>query len=486
MCQEGERSSVSPVWKAVFMERERPENQAGRVSMKARNTMDLTTGSVSKKLITFAFPLIMSLILQQLYNAADKFVVGRFSADGTSALAAVGSTGSSISLILGLFAGISVGANIVCANLKGARKEADLRRCMHTAVPLSVIFGVIVLALGVLLSKPLLQLMNVPKTILDKANLYMVIYFLGAPVSLLYNFGSAILRAHGDTKRPMIILAVSGLVNVLLNFVLVCFCGMGVEGVALGTIAAQAVSAVWVVCILFSPRDAYKLKLREIRIHPDQLRSLIRIGVPCCFNGIAFSLSNLVLQSAVNGFGPVVIAGNTAGDSFMALCYQILAGFYSACVSFAGQCYGARKYKRIDQLLITACIWSVGVCLVSAVLGTLFPRQFIGLFDSDPEVITAGIPKFLISCWGYMIYGVSEVILGCLRGLKESTVPTAINLLGICVSRMIWIWIFFPLNPTPGMIYVCYPISWALSAIGLGFWYIRTRKRLNKTLAKAC
>lgn len=447
--------------------------------MKMAKTMDLTNGAVSKKLVIFALPLIVSNLLQHLYNAADKLVVGRFSAQGTEALAAVGATGGAITLVLGLFTGIAVGVNIVCANLRGARKEVELRRCMHTALLLSLIAGLMVMLLGAAISKPMLRLMNVPESVLPLSNLYMVIYFLGSPMSLVYNAGSAILRSYGDTRRPMTILAVSGLVNVVLNFVLVLFCGMGVEGVALGTIAAQAVSAIWVLWILFSPNDAYHLTWRELKIDSRQTGTLLRIGVPCSLNGIAFSLSNMLLQSTINSFGPIMIAGNTASDSFTGLLYQVLVGFYSACVSFAGQCYGAQKYKRIDRLLFVACAYIVSFCIAFALVGTLFPEQLIGLFDKNPEVIRAGMPKFFICCWGYVLYGVCEVILGCLRGIKQSAVPTVINILSICVFRAIWIWLVFPLSPTPGMVYACYPVSWVLSLIGLGYWYIRCRKKLN-------
>ena len=450
--------------------------------MRSHRRMDLTTGSVSKKLLAFAIPLIVSNLLQHLYNAADKLVVGRFSAQGTQALAAVGSTGSSITLILGLFTGISVGVNIVCANYKGARKETEFRKCMHTAIPLSLIAGVMVALLGVAVSKPMLRLMNVPESVLSLSNLYMIIYFLGSPLSLLYNAGSAILRANGDTKRPMIILAVSGLVNVVLNFVLVLFCGMGVEGVALGTVAAQGVSAVWILWILFSPNDEYRMSFRELQIDGRQTQMLLRVGVPCSFNGIAFSLSNMLLQATINGFGAEVIAGNTARDSYTGLLYQVLVGFYTASVSFAGQCYGAQKYKRIDKLFFTACAYVVGFSLSFAVLGTFFPRQLIGLFDSDPAVIEAGMPKFFICCWGYVLYGISEVLLGCLRGIKKSTAPTVVNILCICVFRVIWVWTIFPLNPTPGMVYLSYPISWVLSVLGLGYLYLYSRKKLMQKL----
>ena len=440
------------------------------------HTLDLTTGSVTKKLLTFAFPILMSNILQQLYNTADMIVVGRFA--GENALAAVGATGAITVLIINLFFGLSIGANIICSNLYGARNQEDLRRCMHTSVLVSVICGAILSIMGFFLSRPLLQLTACPETVIDQAELYMQLYFAGAPVGMLFNFGAAILRAHGDTKRPMIILMVSGLVNVGLNLLLVIVFHMGVAGVAIATVVSQLVSAVVVAYILFDPKEAYALKLRELKVHPDQLRKLISIGVPCGLNGMVFSFANVILQSSVNSMGEVVVAAAASSSKITDIVYMILSSSYSACVSFAGQCYGAKKYKRIDELLgksIALCGAAVACC---ALILTLFPEVFLSLFTNSSEVIATARPMLLIFAWSYVLYSVPECTIGCIRGMGKSTIPTIMNAFCICVPRIIWNYFFFPMNPTLGWLYLCFPISYVICSIAQLSYFFRCRKKM--------
>ena len=445
--------------------------------MNKRHSMDFTTGSVSRKLILFALPILASNILQHLYNAADRAVVGQFA--GKTALAAVGSTGSATTMLLNIFIGLAVGANIVNSNLLGAKKTTELRRSMHTSILLAVICGVFVMGLGVLICEPLLRLMSCPDNVIDLATLYMRIYFCGVPASLIYNFGAGILRTHGDSKRPMRILAVSGIINVTLNLVFVIVFHMSVSGVALATIISQYVSAIRVMLILFDKKGEYQLSVKELQLHKKEVFAVIRVGLPCGLNGIVYSLSNVVIQSTVNTFGDTLIAGNVAADGITAFIYQVIAASYSASVSFAGQCYGAGKIKRINHLFGTAVLLCSSVLVALCTVITIFPRPLLSIFNSDPSVIEMGIPKLLIVGWGYVLYGISEIVLACLRGMRKTAVPTAMNVFCVCVIRVLWVLFIFPLNSTTTLLYLCYPVSYILSTSALGIYYIITYKKFS-------
>ena len=442
------------------------------------NSLDLTTGSVWGKYLSFVLPILASNLLQNLYNAADKAVVGQYAGD--HALAAVGSTGSAINLLICLFTGLAIGANVVCANMRGARNMRDLRRAMHTAILLAAITGVAVAVIGMSVTRPFLQLMSSPPEVIDLATVYMRIYFVGVPFSLLYNYGAGILRAYGDTKRPMIILALSGLVNVGFNLVFVIFCGMDVDGVAWATVISQMVAAVVVLWILFKPDGGYDLNIRELKIHKRELITIVKVGLPCGFNGMVFSFSNVIIQSSVNSLGDLVVAGNVAADSVTALIYQVIASCYSANVSFSGQCFGARNYKRIDRMLVVSVSVSVGIIALLALLGTLFPNVLMGLFTSSEAVMQSGYSKLMIVSWGYLIYCLSENFMGALRGMRRSTVPTLINVLGVCLPRILWVAFAFPLNRTVGFLYLCYPISWVLSSLCQGLYFFHVRRLIKK------
>ena len=445
---------------------------------KKNDSLDLTTGPILGKYLAFMLPILASNLLQNLYNAADKAVVGQFAGD--NALAAVGSTGSAINLLICLFTGLATGSNVICANLRGAANMRDLRKAMHTSILLAAVCGVFLAFAGFAVSKPFLRLMSSPENVIDLATKYMRIYFVGVPVSLLYNFGSGILRAFGDTKRPMIILALSGLVNVGLNLIFVICFHMDVDGVAWATVASQAVSAVAVLWILFKPNGRFNLKLNELTFHKKELLSVVRVGLPCGFNGMMFSLSNVIIQSSVNGFGELVVAGNVAADSVTNLVYQMIASSSTANISFSGQCFGAKKYKRIDRMVVT----SISTCLISisalALLATLFPNFFMGLFTKSEAVMQAGYAKLMIVCWGYLIYASSECVTGALRGMRESTIPTLLNVLGICAPRLLWVIFLFPMNRTVAFLYLCYPVSWIISAVAQVIYFIVVRKRVRR------
>lgn len=447
--------------------------------MKQAGTMDLTQGSVTKKFISFVIPIMLSLLLQQLYNVADRIIVGRFAENGKFALAAVGATSSAIVLFLNLFNGLAIGTNVICANHRGARDEKGLRQCMHSAIVLSVYIGLIICLLGLAVSRPLLQLMDTPEDVLELAIMYMRIYLLGVPASAVYNFGANILRAHGDTKRSMYILSLTGLINVGLNLVFVIGCGMSVAGVAIATTIAQYISMIWMLWILFSPRGIYKMRAKQLKLHRESAMAVVRVGIPCGLNGMVFSVSNMILQSSLNSFGSVAVAGKTAALDISTMVYQGINASQLACVSFSGQCYGAKNYKRIDSLLLR----SIGICgaYVAVVAGvcTLFSQQLLGLFNSDPGVISVGTNLLMINVWGYLIYTTSEIATGCSRGMGHSGIPSLLNFLGICVPRLLWVVLIFPLKRDITFLYLCYPISWIISTILQLSYYLYVRKGLD-------
>lgn len=443
-----------------------------------RKNMDLTTGSIPKKLLIFALPIIFSAILQDFYNIADKIVVGQFAEHGGLALAAVGAVTPAVAILVDLFTGLSMGVNVICANLRGAKKHDDLESAMHTALVLAVVCGFCTMCFGMVMAKPMIRFLKTPDTISHDALVYMCIYFSGIPVSLLYNCGAGILLSNGDTRRPMMILTVSGLVNVALNLLLVILCGLGVAGVAIGTVASQLVSAVWVCCILFDPEGEYRMSFSRLRMNRSDAGAFLKIAVPAAINNTVFDFSNFFMQAAVNTLGDAVIAGCTAASSIGNLSYKVPAGFYSTCVSFTGQNYGAKKFSRIDKTLLCSIGMSIaGVVLCASVL-TLFPEHMLAIFNPDPAVIQGGIPKLLILSWGYITYCAQGCISGCLHGLKRNTATTAINMIFVVGIRLPWALVLFPMFPTSGFLFLCYPISWLLCSIAQGIFFLRVRKKL--------
>lgn len=453
--------------------------------MTPRRTVDLTTGPILKKLILFVLPMLASNLLQQLYHTADQVVVGQFAENGKMALAAIGATSSGTNLIINLFIGLAVGANIVCANLKGGKKEKELRDCMHTSLLLAGFFGLFVCTLGQLFCNTLTRLMNCPEDIFSMATLYIRIIFCGTPFTMLSNFASGIIRAHGDTRRPMVILSISGIINVVLNVIFVVVFHMGVAGVAVATVIAQIFTCVRILAILFDPKDEYRLKFSQLKLHGDQVKTILRIGIPCGINSSVFSLANAVPQAAMNTFSSAAVAGSTAATSLITLTYQVLAVFYSGCVSFTGQCYGAGNYQRIRELAKKAMVLAVGSVTFFALFFTFFYGPAISIYNNDPEVISAGKVKLLYVSWSYLPYGVSQVFLGCLRGMKRSGVPTAINVVCVCGLRILWVQFAFPLHHSLEWLCLGYPISYIFSALGLGLYYRYTMKTLLPTQKEA-
>ena len=441
--------------------------------------IDMCNGPLLGKILIFYVPLMLSGILQLLFNAADIVVVGRFA--GNEALAAVGSTSSLTNLIVNLFIGLSVGANVLVARFYGAKQDEELKETVQTAIGTAVAGGVILIFLGFFLSKPALGWMGTPEDVINHSVLYMRIYFAGMPFMMVYNFGSAVLRAVGDTKRPLYYLLIAGVVNVVLNLIFVITFSMGVAGVATATVVSQAISAALVVRCLIRTDSAYRLELQGIRIVPDKLLKMVQIGVPAGMQGALFSISNVLIQSSVNSFGSVAMAGNTAASNIEGFVYTAMNAFHQAAISFSGQNYGARKYKRIRKVLL---ICEVMVVVVGALMGNvayLFGGTLLKLYTVDPEVIEYGILRMRIICTPYFLCGMMDVAVGALRGMGYAIMPMLVSLTGACLLRVVWIYTIFQSYRTLECLYFSYPISWGLTfAVHLVCFVIVFRKLLKK------
>lgn len=423
--------------------------------------IDMCNGPLLGKILKFTIPLMLSGILQLLFNAADIVVVGRFA--GNEALAAVGSTSSLINLLVNVFIGLSVGANVLVARFYGAGQKKELSEMVHTAVMTSLVSGVILIFAGLFLSGPALRLMDTPEDCIGQAILYMKIYFVGMPVMMAYNFGSAILRAVGDTKRPLYYLLAAGVINVILNLIFVIVFSMGVAGVAMATVISQAVSAVLVLrCLVLTDSD-YRLNLRELKIVPDKLFKMMQIGLPAGLQGALFSISNVLIQSSVNSFGSVAMAGNTAASNVEGFVYTSMNSLHQTAISFTGQNYGASKYKRIGKILLIcqALVISVGVVMGNAAY--LFSGTLLKLYSTDTAVIQYGVLRLSIICTTYCLCGMMDVMVGSLRGMGYSVMPMIVSLTGACLFRVLWIYTIFRQFHTLECLYWSYPISWALT-----------------------
>lgn len=423
--------------------------------------IDMCSGPLLGKIMIFYVPLMLSGVLQLLFNAADIVVVGRFA--GNEALAAVGSTGSLTNLIVNLFIGLSVGTNVLVARFYGAKQDGELTETVQTAIATAMAGGIILIFLGFFLSKPALGWMGTPDNVIEHSVLYMRIYFVGMPFMMVYNFGSAVLRAVGDTKRPLYYLLIAGVINVILNLIFVIAFSMGVAGVAAATVISQAVSAALVVRCLIRTDSAYRLELQGIKIVPDKLLKMIQIGVPAGMQGALFSISNVLIQSSVNSFGSVAMAGNTAGSNIEGFVYTAMNAFHQAAISFSGQNYGARKYKRISRVLLICELLVLGVGIVLGNAAYLLGGTLLKLYTVDPEVIQYGILRMRIICTTYCLCGMMDVAVGALRGMGYAIMPMLVSLTGACLFRVVWIYTVFQSYRTLECLYISYPISWGLT-----------------------
>lgn len=442
--------------------------------------MDMCNGPLLRKILIFSIPLMLSGMLQLLFNAADIVVVGQFA--GSDALAAVGSTSSLTNLLVNVFMGLSVGANVLVARFYGAGQKKELDEMIHTAITTSFVCGAALVVLGMVLARPALTLMDTPSDVIDQSVLYMRIYFAGMPVMMLYNFGSAVLRAIGDTKRPLYYLLFSGVINVVLNLIFVICFHMDVAGVALATVLSQAVSAILVIrCLVLNDGDV-KLDLKRLRIVPDKLIKMIQIGVPAGLQGAMFSISNVLIQSSVNSFGSLAMAGNTAGQNIEGFVYTAMNALHQGAVSFSGQNYGARKIKRIAKtaLICELTVTVVGIILCAIVL-PLAP-VLLKLYSKDPVVIQYGVDRLEIICTTYFLCGMMDVMVGILRGMGFSIAPMIVSLTGVCAFRVVWIYTIFAKYRTLDSLYLSYPVTWATTFFIQLMIFIIVYKRLRKRM----
>lgn len=434
-----------------------------------KNEIDMTTGSILFKQIKFILPLMFTGMLQLLYNAVDVIVVGRYA--GTTALSAVGSTGALTNLIINVFIGLSVGISVVTATYFGKKDEESVHKTIHTGLTLAIIGGVFFAVFGYFISPVLLVWMSSPIDIIDLSSLYMRIIFIGMPFNLVYNFSAAILRAVGDTKRPLQYLGFSGVINVVLNLIFVVNFNMSVAGVAFATIIAQAIAMVLIIRCLVKSEGALKLSFKKLKIHKEQAIKIIKIGIPAGIQSSCFSLSNVLIQSSINGFGSIVMAGNAAAANIEGFVYTACNSVVQSTITFVSQNKGANKPDRIKKNFYygSALVFIVGFTLSGFIV--LFSNQLLGLYTTDAAAIAVGIKKLTMCTSIYFFFGLMDLTAGMLRGLGKSIGPMVITLIGICVFRIFWVMSVFNAYPTLDVLYYSYPISWIATWLVLVVYY---------------
>lgn len=432
--------------------------------MSEKGNINMLKGPLFKSILLYTVPIILTNILQLLFNAADLIVVGRFC--GSVSVAAVGATTSLTHLLVNFFIGLSVGAGITAAMAIGSNDREAVHRIVHTSLPTAIISGIALTVLGIAFSESILRLMATPENVLPLSAQYMKIYFAGITATMIYNFCAAILRAAGDTKSPLIFLTIAGVLNVILNLVFVIFFNMDVAGVALATTISQILSAVLVVVELMRRSDLCKLRLREIRIYKEPLLKLLRIGVPAGIQSSLFSISNVLIQSSINSFGEIVVSGSAAAANIEGFVYVVMNSFHQTASNFIGQNVGVKNYKRVTGVY-RACLVCVFVSgLLLGTLACIFGKTLLSVYitDSD-EAIAQGLVRLAYICLPYCLCGLMDVSTGAIRGMGVSVPPMIITVVGVCVLRVVWIFTLFqlPTLHTPAGLYVSYPISWSLT-----------------------
>ncbi len=437
--------------------------------------IDMIHGGMIRKILMFSLPLIASGILQQSFNAIDVAVVGRFSS--SRALAAVGSNGVIISILINLFIGISIGANVVIANYIGRNNHNGIRKSVATVGAIALISGIFLMLIGLCITRPILEWMDTPPDVIDLAAIYLRIIFLGMPFMMIYNFGSAIMRSMGDTKRPFYALIVGGTVNTLLNLLLVIRFGMSVEGVAIATVVANMINAAFIIYWLRREPAPYHLELRRISISRNELGKMLRIGVPAGVQGMVFSLANLFIQSAINSYGSDAIAGSAAALNYEVYCYFIISAFVQAAVAFISQNYGAGNYDRCRRAFRCCMIFSLVSCALANILIVWQHSFFLGLFSTDPQVMHYGMIRLHCVLMFQFIASSYEISGGALRGLGYSMTPTILTVFGTCVLRLIWVYTINAHCHKFDILMWIYPISWAITGLMVGTaYYVVSRK----------
>ena len=446
-----------------MQKRRAPGPEAGQAVKKPGYSIDMVNGPLAGKLLLFALPLMLSSLLQLLFNAADVVVVGRYA--GKEALAAVGSNGSLINLLVNLFIGFSVGANVVVARDLGAGREEDVGKSVHTSVTLSLISGVVLMAAGTILARQLLVWTASPAEVIGLATVYLRIYFCGMPANMLYNFGAAILRAQGDTRRPLYFLSIAGVTNVALNLLFVIVLEMSVAGVALATIISQYISALLVLQCLIRDKGALRLDLKKLGLDKRVIIRICQVGLPAGFQGIVFSLSNVVIQSSINSFNsPAIVAGSSTSSNIEGFVYTGMNAIYQTCLTFTSQNYGAGKCRRVDRTLLLCLGYVTAIGLALGNLAVFLGPQLASIYaPGEPEVVAQAVLRLQYVCSLYFLCGIMDTMVGVLRGLGYSVVPMVVSMVGACVTRLVWVATIFQVYRSPEVLYLSYPVSWTIT-----------------------
>ena len=442
--------------------------------------IDMCNGTLMDKLISFSLPLMLSGILQLLFNAVDIIVVGRFT--GRQALAAVGSTTALINIFTNLFIGISLGANVLAARFYASGKEKEMSETVHTSITLALISGLVMALAGVLLARFALNLMGTPNDVIDQSVLYMRIYFLGMPFFMLYNYGAAILRAVGDTKRPLFFLVISGMTNAVLNLVLVIVFHMGVAGVAIGTIVSQLISSILVLRCLYTSNTSYRLYFSKLGIKTQYLKQIFQVGIPAGIQSTVINLSNALLQSPVNSFGSVAMAGYTAANNIFGFLYMSVNAVTQSCMSFTSKNYGVKKLKRMDRVLLDCMILSVGVTLTLGCGAYFFGSELLKIYTSDADVIRCGVEVLAFTTVPYFCCGIMDLLPGALRGMGYSGVPMILSIIGTVGTRIVWIFGLFPAHRSLSFLFISYPVSWILTILMQAVCFCFVRKHVHQSV----
>lgn len=442
--------------------------------------IDMCNGTLMDKLISFSLPLMLSGILQLLFNAVDIIVVGRFT--GSQALAAVGSTTALINIFTNLFIGISLGTNVLAARFYASGKEKEMSETVHTSITLALISGLVMALAGVLLARFALNLMGTPNDVIDQSVLYMRIYFLGMPFFMLYNYGAAILRAVGDTKRPLFFLVISGMTNAVLNLVLVIVFHMGVAGVAIGTIVSQLISSILVLRCLYTSNTSYRLYFSKLGIKTQYLKQIFQVGIPAGIQSTVINLSNALLQSSVNSFGSVAMAGYTAANNIFGFLYMSVNAVTQSCMSFTSQNYGVKKLKRMDRVLLDCMILSVGVTLTLGCGAYFFGPELLKIYTSDADVIRCGVEVLAFTTVPYFCCGIMDLLPGALRGMGYSGVPMILSIIGTVGTRIVWIFGLFPAHRSLSFLFISYPVSWILTILMQAVCFCFVRKHVHQSV----
>ena len=440
--------------------------------------IDMCNGTIMDKLISFALPLMISGMLQLMFNAVDIIVVGRFT--GSQALAAVGSTTALICTFTNLFIGVSLGANVLAARFYASGKTKEMSETVHTAILLALISGIAMSIIGILCARESLVLIATPDDIIGQAALYLRIYFLGMPFFMLYNYGAAILRAVGDTKRPLMYLIAAGTANAVLDLILVIIFKMGVAGVAIGTITSQFISCVLVIRCLCKTDAIYKLYISKLRIKKYYLIQILKVGLPAGIQSTVINFSNVLLQSSVNSFGEIAMAGYTAANNILGFLYVSVNSVTQACMSFTSQNYGVRKFKRMDKVLVDCAILSIIVSVVIGGGSYLLGHQILGIYTKQEDVIQCGMEILSISTIPYFLCGLMDMIPGSMRGVGYSAVPMLLSIIGTVGTRLVWIYGVFPEHRSLYVLFMSYPISWGLTIVMQAICLVFVRRKIRK------